>query len=344
MKAVLFTGLNKIQVYEWDEPKITNDNDVLVEISACGICGSDIHYLINGKIGSQIVKYPHISGHEASGIVLETGKSVKKVKKGDKIAIEPAVSCLKCDQCIAGRFNTCRNIKFLGCPDELTGAFSEKIVIPERNCFKIPETLPVETAAFAEPLSISIYSVQRSGRMKNKSIAILGTGPIGLGVLLAAKIEHPRKIYVTDKIKNRLDTAMKLGADWCGNANDPELTKVILSEEPHQVDTVFECSGNFATIAHAFEILKPGGLLVIVGIPEDNDMILKADQFRRKELTVTYIRRQNECLESAVKFLDSIQEKAKLLITHKFKYEKAETAFDTVSKYKDGIIKAIFVK
>ena len=136
--------------------------DVLIRIRTVGVCGSDIHYYTSGRIGSQIVRFPFIIGHEAAGIVERTGSNVTRVKPGQRIAIDPAVSCGRCDQCKAGRENTCRELLFLGCPEQLEGCLCEYVVLPEKCCFPIEDSLTFEQATLSEPLAIGVYSVERS--------------------------------------------------------------------------------------------------------------------------------------------------------------------------------------
>ena len=131
MKAALLTGVRKIEVKDVPKPSLETDTDVLLRIAAVGICGSDLQYYSTGRIGSDVVHFPFIIGHECLAEVEEAGKSVKRVKPGDRVAVDPALSCEKCDQCIQGRPNTCRNIRFLGCPGQLEGSRADFIVIPE---------------------------------------------------------------------------------------------------------------------------------------------------------------------------------------------------------------------
>ena len=162
MRAALLAGTRQFEIRQVPEPKISKDTDVLIRIKTVGVCGSDIHYYTTGRIGSQIIQFPFIVGHEAAGIVEQTGKRVTRVKPGQRIAIDPAVYCGHCDQCRAGRENTCRELLFLGCPKQLDGALCEHIVLPEICCFPIKDTTTFEQATLSEPLAIAVYAVERS--------------------------------------------------------------------------------------------------------------------------------------------------------------------------------------
>ena len=133
----MLNGIRQMIFKEVPVPKVKSDNDVLIKIIRVGVCGSDIHYYKSGKIGDQVIKYPYPIGHESAGIIEETGKGVTDFKPGDRVAIDPAMPCWKCDQCLAGRHHTCRNLKFLGTPGQTEGCLSEYIVMPETSCFII---------------------------------------------------------------------------------------------------------------------------------------------------------------------------------------------------------------
>ncbi len=166
MKAMMLTGIRQMELKEVSTPAILNERDVLIKMKTLGVCGSDIHYYVSGKIGSQVVQYPFTVGHEGAGEVEAVGKGVSMVKPGDRIAIEPAMPCWECDQCQAGRPHTCRNLRFLGCPGQAEGSLSEYIVMPETSCFKIADEMSYDEAAISEPLAIGLYAVKQSIPMK----------------------------------------------------------------------------------------------------------------------------------------------------------------------------------
>ena len=174
MKAMMLTGIRQMEMKEIPEPLIVKPNDVKIKMSVVGICGSDIHYYTQGQIGSQVVEYPFAVGHEGAGIVVETGKDVKRVKAGDIIAIEPAMPCWECDQCLAGRHHTCRKLRFLGCPGQAEGCLMEYIVMPEESCFPLNRRLIPDHGAISEPLAIGVYAVKKSGGVKGLDVGILG--------------------------------------------------------------------------------------------------------------------------------------------------------------------------
>jgi L-iditol 2-dehydrogenase len=341
MKAMKLTGIRQMEMTEIPEPAISGPKDVKIKMSVVGVCGSDIHYYTNGRIGSQVVKYPFAVGHEGAGIVVENGAEVSRVKKGDKIAVEPAMPCRKCDQCLAGRYHTCRNLKYLGCPGQAEGCLTEYLVMPEESCFPLQGHLNTDHGSISEPLSIGVYSVKKAGNVKNTFVGILGFGPIGMSVMLAAKAEGAGSFLVTDKINERLSIAEKEGAEFIKNPLTTDVVDFAKSELPLGLDMVFECCGQQEAVDQAVEILKPGGKLIVVGIPEFDRWSLSADNTRRKEITVQFIRRQVDCVQLSLDMMESGKINTGRMITHRFPFSRTKEAFDLVAGYSDGVMKAM---
>lgn len=342
MKSMLLTGIREMEMREVPDPMMINDDDVLIRVKSIGVCGSDVHYYTTGRIGSQVVSYPFAVGHETAGVVEKVGKGVTSVKPGDRIALDGAITCGECDQCLAGREHTCRNLKFLGCPGQVDGSLSEYMVMPERCCFPIPQNMTLDQAALSEPLSVGVYAVRLSGLpATGTDIAILGCGPIGMSVMMAAKVEGAQKCYVTDKLDYRLAMAQKAGATWTGNPDKEDIVKSVQELEPLSLDIVFECCGQQEAFEQAIELLKPGGKIVLVGIPEFDNWSIPADQIRRKELTIQNVRRQNNCVQPALDLIAEGQIDVDQMITHHYSFGQTKEAFDLVDQYADGVMKAM---
>ncbi len=342
MKSMMLTGIREMEMKTIPDPVMTADTDVLIRMERIGVCGSDVHYYTAGRIGSQVVKYPFTVGHEGAGTVLKTGPAVTTVKPGQRIAIEPAMPCGECDQCLSGRQNTCRNLRFLGCPGQADGSLSEYIVMPEKNCFHIPDSMSFDQAALAEPLSIGIYALKLYGSaLTGKKVGILGCGPIGMSVLIPAITEKAGQTYVTDRIDERLKIASEAGASWCGNVDHEDIVEKISREEPLLLDVIFECCGKQEAMDQAIRLAKPGGKIIMVGIPEFDNWSFQADIIRRKELCLQNVRRQNECYRSAIDMISSGRLNMDSLVTHHFPFDKTKEAFDLVADYRDGVMKAM---
>lgn len=341
MKAAVLTALRQMEIRDVPDPTIEKDNDVLLKIEMVGVCGSDVHYYETGRIGRQIVEYPFIIGHECSATVEAIGSSVTGVKVGDQVTVDPAVPCHQCYQCKIDRENTCEDMRFLGCPGQGGGCLCEYIVMPEESCFPTKGAITLEQAALCEPLSIAVYAVKRAQIPEGAGIGILGAGPIGLSVLLSAKAEKARKIYITEKIDARLEAARGVGVTWAGNPDSTDVVSEIMTAEPLGLDVIIECCGQQEALDQAFEILKPGGLLVIIGTARKDRISFDVDTFKRKEISIRYVRRQNHCVQTSLDLIGSGQVNVDFMITHHFTLEETQKAFDLVAGYHDGVIKAM---
>lgn len=341
MKAMRLTGIREMEMMEVPDPVLADPFDVKVRLLVLGICGSDIHYYTRGKIGSQVVKYPFTVGHECAGEVVDTGPNVTRARKGDIVAVEPAIWCGTCDQCLSGRHHTCRKLKFLGCPGQAEGSLSEYIVMPENSCYLLPGKLTPDHGAISEPLAIGVYAVKKAGDIKGAKIGILGYGPIGMSVMLAAKAHKAGEIYITDKIDARLALASKETVSWTGNPLKVDITEKIRQKEPLGLDIVFECCGQQEAVDQAEDILKPGGRLIIAGIPELDKWTFSVDATRRKEISIQFIRRQVDCVEVALEMMNNGIINVENMVTHRFPFKSTKEAFDLVSGYQDGVMKAM---
>ncbi len=340
MKAVMLTGVRKMEIQEIAKPVIQKENEVLLKIEYVGVCGSDVHYYVEGRIGTAVVEYPYLIGHECAATVAEVGRKVSRVKVGDTVAVNPAVSCHVCEQCRMGRENTCYHVQFLGTPGQGPGCLREYIVMPDECIFPITGKLTLEQGVMCEPLSVGVYAVKRSRLGKGDSIAILGAGPIGLCCLEVAKAQGAGECFVTEKIAERVRIAQDR-ADWVGNPDEQDIVQGILQRKPLGVDMVFECAGQQETVDQGLSLLRSGGILVLVGIHRKEPIAFSMEKMRRKELTVINIRRQNDCDQRAIDMVASGAVDVDFMVTHKYGMDQAQEAFELVAGYRDGVVKAL---
>ena len=341
MKAVVLTGIGQMELTEVADPVIERDGDVLLKIEKVGVCGSDVHYYETGRIGSQVVDYPFIVGHECTATVQAVGRAVRNVKPGNHVFVEPAITCHNCDQCAAGRENTCRNLKFLGCPGQVQGCLCEYLVMPAECCFVIDGRVDLVRGVLCEPMAIGLYAVKQAALAENYELAILGAGPIGLSCLLSARAHNASKIFVTERIDERVEVARNAGAGWVGNPDNRDVVKEILRRSVAGMDVVFECAGRQETIDQAVELLKPGGKLMLIGIPRTQRISFNIDSTRRKEITIVNVRRQNRCTQGCIELIAAGKIQVDFMITHRFEIEQTQRAFDMVAGYRDGVVKAV---
>jgi len=343
MKAVVQTGVRSVAYRDWPDPVLERPDDVLLRTIVAGLCGSDLHYFITDNVAGEKIAYPCVVGHECSAVVESVGPAVTRVRPGDRVAIEPSISCGTCDQCAAGRLNTCRDIGFLGHPGEKDGCLAEFFVMPERNCLPLPAGLTPAEGMLAEPLSIALHALNLAGDRARGPLSVLGTGPIGLCLIMAARERGASEIYATDRSDARAGAALKAGAVWASNPDRKDIVREILARRPQGLDTVFEVSGDPAAMDQAVEIAAPAGLIVQVGIPLEERVGLLTRKLRRKEITIQHVRRQNRCFEPALDLIARRRLDVAWLSTHAFPPAEAHKAFTTAADKLDGVLKASIV-
>ncbi len=341
MKRACFTALRQIELLDAPEPVLQQPGDVLLQIDRVGICGSDVHYYLDGRIGDQVLQYPATVGHECSGTVLQTGSAAQGLKAGDRVAIDPAFPCGQCDQCRSGRFHTCRRLLFMGSPGQAPGGLAQRYVAPATCCAVIPNTMSLDEAMLVEPLSIGLHAVRLSQLAARMKIAVLGAGPIGLSVLLCAKATASCTAWVTDLLDERLVAARQCGADAVLNPRQGDLLAAVAQAEPLGLDLVFECSGDPACLEQAQSLLRPGGAVMLVGIPPVDALTFDPHGMRRFELRFQAVRRQNACVVPVIDWIAQRQLDPAPLLTHRFPLSEVAAAFELVAGYRDGVIKAV---
>lgn len=341
MKSQMLTGIRTMACCQVDAPKVINDTDVLLKIEYVGVCGSDVHYYETGRIGSQVVEYPYAVGHECSATVVDVGPAVKTLQKGEPVVVEPAVSCGQCDQCRAGRPHTCQNLKFLGCPGQIDGCLAEYLVMPAECCFPTKNRISLQQGVLCEPFAIGVYAVQQSRIRPGQTAAVFGAGPIGLSCLKAAQAQGVERIYMTEIIPERMEIARNAGSVWVGNPDAENVVRAMAHLEPGGIDVAFECAGRQETLDQAVDMLKPGGTLMLIGIPRAERISFCPDSIRRKEISMVNVRRQNHCTQKAMDLIAEGKVDLDFMITHTFEFNQSQRAFDLVADYKDGVVKAL---
>ena len=324
--AVLYKPLD-MRIEYVDVPSIS-PSDVLVRVKNVGICASDIHYYLHGKIASFIVEKPLILGHECSGEVVEVGEKVTGVEVGERVVIEPGFTCGSCEYCRSGRYNLCENVRFYGTPP-YHGAFAEYVSAPVQNVYPMPNNMTYEEGAMIEPLAVGMMAAKRGRVTVHDTVAIFGAGPIGLLSLQAVRSHGVIDTYVIDIIDYRLDYAQKLGASEVINASKTDVIKQIMKlTRGKGVDVIIEASGSPKAIKQALEIIKPGGRIILVGYPLIEVPIL-IDKILAKELDILGVHRYANVFPTAIKCVASGKIDVKSLVTHIFPLEKILDGFET---------------
>jgi L-iditol 2-dehydrogenase len=265
MKALLYTKPFHLEYVDYPEPEM-GDDDVLIQVKACSVCGSDVHGS-TGTTGRRIP--PLIMGHEASGIIAATGSSVSNWEKGDYVTFDSTISCGTCYYCRQGRINLCNNRRVLGvsCAEyRRNGAFADFVVVPQHILYRLPEGLAFEKAALVEPLSVAVHAINRAPVNTGDTIVVIGAGMIGLLVIQALRSYGHSKIIAVDNDQERIGLALKLGAAKGLNSESEDVTgEVIKMTSGLGADVVFEAVGITSTVVTGINCLKKGGAISLIG-------------------------------------------------------------------------------
>jgi len=275
MKAAVFYGKKDIRIEDIKEPNISRDDEVKIKISWCGICGSDMEEYNNGPV--VVPKKPHpltgktsplVLGHEFTGEVVGAGKKVKEVKIGDKVIAHPILSCNQCYWCKKEVLCLCEKMACIGLASD--GGFAEYLVVPAKNCFKLPQNVALDKMSLVEPAATPLHALEKARIGAGSNIVIIGAGPIGLFLLQMAKRLGVNKIVMMDVIDARLEIAKSLGASEVMNIKKINIKKIkdILSEKTDfsRIDTVFECAGHHSAVELSYQIVDKGGKIILIGI------------------------------------------------------------------------------
>jgi L-iditol 2-dehydrogenase len=317
---------------ECEIPEPAQD-EILVKIAANGICGSDIQFYSEGKLGNFVVTKPYIPGHEASGTVAGMGSAVTGFNCGDRVVIEPGIPCGRCEYCKSGRYNLCPDVVFLSAPP-INGTFCDYICVRSDFVYKLPDNIPLDDAALAEPAAVAVHSVNRAGLIGGKTGLIFGMGPIGLLTLQAFKAAGGGKVYCVDIMDNRLELAAKLGADEVINPkNYPGLSNL--------ADIVFETAGSPATTSQLFTAARVGATIVQVGWPAGNIVKMNIADFLDKELDYVAVNRYANAYPAAIQYISDGRINVKPLITNVYDFEDTPEAFKFAKENPDKVIKIL---
>jgi L-iditol 2-dehydrogenase len=340
MEAAVLHGINDLRVERVPAPSRPASHEVVIAMRAVGLCGSDVHYWHEGRIGPFVVTKPIILGHECSGEVIEVGQDVRHLRRGDRVAVEPGIPCRHCTYCVTGRYNLCDNMRFFATPPD-DGALAQLVNHPADLTFKMPDSMTYEEGALLEPLSVGIYACRRAGVQPGKSVLIMGAGPVGLLCLLAAQAAGATRIFALDLKEDRLAKARGLGAADAFAADDPDIQEKLRDATNGEgVDLVLECSGAPPAVRQSVDLVRRGGTVVWVGMgPESFEFPTLT--VGMKELDVKGLFRYAHTWPTAIELVSSGRINVKPLITHRFLLTDVVQAFEQTRTGADGAIKAV---
>lgn len=305
MKACVIHGAKDLRL-EQRTPPSPGETGVVVRVRAGGICGSDIHYFKDGRVGDFVIREPLVPGHEIAGEVTAVGASVSTLLPGDTVAVHPGRSCGRCPRCREGRPNLCQAVFYMGSASKfphMQGGFCETVTVDESQCHVV-RSIDATVAAFAEPLSVALHAAHRAGNLLGQRVLVIGAGPIGQLVLLAARRGGAAAVTVTDLVDASLATARRLGADEVINVGTEAGALEEAARRNGGFDVAFEVSGAPAGLNAAIDAVRPGGVIVQVGSLPGVPSPVSANRIMAKELDLRGAFRFGNVFADAVSCLE----------------------------------------
>ena len=328
MESIVIQKPKEITLSERAIPE-PGPGEILIKVMASGICGTDIHIFNGEYLGA----YPVIPGHEFSGIVVSTGNLVKRFKTGDRVAVEPNISCDNCIHCLNNRQNFCLNWQAIGVT--LPGGMEQYVTVPEKAVFSIGD-LPFDQGAFVEPLSCVVHGVERARLRLADHVVLFGAGPIGDLILQMIRLQGAARITVLESNPGRAELARDLGADLVFDRLE--------DLQPDTFDVVIDATGVISLMNRAIDFVRSGGTVLLFGVPPSGKN-LEMDAFKifRKGLTLlsSYTSVRNSF--QAVNLLQTGQIKVEPLISHRLPLKKMPEAIDLIERHDPKVRKIILL-
>lgn len=330
MRTLRLHGLCDLRIHEEPDP-LPAAGEALLHVKAVGLCGSDLHWFHEGGIGDARLDRPLILGHEFAGVTEE----------GERVAVDPSIACGQCSYCLRGDPNLCENLLFAGHGTQ-DGALRERMAWPRRCLFPLPDRLSDVDGLMLEPLGVALHAVDLGALQVGMTVGVFGAGPIGLLVLQLVCLAGAQSVVVTDKLPHRLDAARALGATHAiqvdsQSAGSPSAfsrtaREVAAATGGYGVDVAFEVAGENEAVETAMDAVRPGGCVILAGIPGDDRTSFSASVARRKGLTIKLVRRMKHTYPRAIRLVESSQLEVGSLVTHTFPLERAVEAFDLAAQ------------
>lgn len=324
--AVRLHGPSDLRVESLDFNPEPGPGEVLIRVLATGICGSDLHPYETGAIGSTTLGAPLVLGHEFSGVVEQLGAGVENLSVGTRVAVDPAWVCGDCHECRSGNQNLCRRQRFCGlAPDD--GSLRERLIAPARFCHPVSERISDTGAALLEPLGIALHATDLARIRVGSTIAILGAGTIGLCLAQTTRLAGASRVYIHDPLEYRQKFAARFGAEPL--------------PDDAEADVVIEAAWAKESVQRAMDIARPGGTVVLVGIPFEDHVEFKHSVARRKGLTILMSRRMKNVYPRCIELVESGRVDVDGLITHRYPLDQTPEAFRMNAHYENEVVKVI---
>ncbi len=302
------------------------DGELLVRVTTVGLCGSDRHWFVEGSIGDAVLAQPLVLGHEFGGTI-ESGP-----RAGERVALDPAISCGRCVACLSGQRHLCLELRFAG-HGSTDGALRTLLPWPEQLAHRLPDSVSDVEGALLEPLGVALHALDLGRVGAGTTVAVFGCGPIGLLLLQALRVAGATTILATDRLSHRVAAAAAMGALNALDADEALADRALIERLPlGGVDVSFETAGDDAALASAIDTVRPGGRIVVVGIPRDDRMSFIASAARRKGLTLLLCRRMKATdLPRALRLAEAGRVQLEPLVSHRYALSEWREAFRTLT-------------
>jgi L-iditol 2-dehydrogenase len=329
MKVLRLHGTQDFRLHDESRPE-PGPGESLIRVTAVGVCGSDVHWFEEGSIGDAQITQPLVLGHEFAGVI-QSGE-----RRGQRVAADPAVPCEACEFCQEGNPNLCTALRFAGHGKD-DGALREYMPWPTRCLHPLPDVLTDAEGAMLEPLGVAIHAVDLGHLKPGMAVGVYGCGPIGLLTLQVARAAGAVQIIATDKLAHRLEMARAVGATEVFQAADGEENpEVWVATKGRGVDVAFEAAGENAAVETAMATVRPGGRVILSGIPADDRTAFTASMARRKGLTIKLVRRMKHTYPRAIRLVERGLVDVQSLVTHRFPLSEFERAFSAAAR-REGV-------
>ena len=340
MQAVQWYAPGKMRAIDVDKPT-PEAHEALIRVESVGVCGSDMHYYLDGNIGTQVLTDPVILGHEYAGIVEAVGDDADATLVGQRVAVEPGIPCMTCEWCRKGQYNVCRDMFFPGGPGN-DGALCEYITVNAAFCFPVPMTMSASIAAMIEPLAVALHAVELADLKVGETAAIVGLGPIGLLVAEVLRLNGVGVVYGSDLYQYRVDVSRAYGVDHATHAETTDFVEAVMeATQGRGVDVAFDYSNKPEGIGVTVQVTRPAGRCILTGISGKEWDSIPVSTARRRELTLKWCRRfLQDNFPVAIQLILEERINVEKLVTHSFPLLKTQDAYDLVAGYKDGVLKA----
>lgn len=335
MRAVRLTGKRKLEIAKQDKLPKPQDNEILINVKAAGICGSDLHIYAGHRPD---VSLPIILGHEIAGLVYEIGAKVTQFSVGDRVVIDPVLSCGNCYSCRKGFNNLCKSLKCIGV--HIDGGLADYIIVKEENVYKITNNIKWEKAAMIEPFSIAAEVLERSRAKESERVIIFGAGTIGLCILQVLKMKG-LKVLITDIVNSRLDKAKILGADLIINSKEKDINLAVEEYTNNEgAELIIDAVGNPKLFEKAIQLVAPGGRILVLGFDSSPANIPEVDLVK-KGIEIIGSRLNCRKFPQVISWMNNNQLNIDVIVNAVYSLDNVDKAFEILINNQEDIVKAI---